>query len=283
MNLDKTEGKSLNFSREPTKSVKTPTRSSHHDKNTLDLTVVVPCLNESESVRDILDSIFLTFASCRWTYEVIVIDDSSDDDTFKEAESWFEEHGIHPNGSIPQGYVLKRDLKRRGYGAAVRYGAAHGLGEFCIFVSADGVDPISQINHMLQIAKQNESSIVQLSRYVKKEDSATIPFDYKFFQFFFRAFVKMIFGKTVTDSTYAFKLFRRAEALALGMTQNRFSLSPEITFKALLAGKRVDFVQGSQGVRTKGESKFRFTKEGPGFIYCLLRAALHKARVSYWF
>lgn len=282
MNVDKSHDDNLQFVRQS--STAEPSSSPRaQNKTKLDLTVVVPCLNESESVREILDSIFSVFSHFRWTYEVIVIDDSSDDDTYQEAESWFEEHGISSNGLPRQGYVLRRDLKRRGYGAAVRYGAAHGLGEYCIFVSADGVDPIGQIDHMLQIANLHESSIVQVTRYVSKEDSTTIPLIYKFFQFFFRAFVRVIFGKTVTDSTYAFKLFRRAEALALGMTQNRFSLSPELTFKALLAGKRVDFVRGSQGVRTKGESKFQFIKEGPGFLYCLTRAALHKARVSYWF
>jgi glycosyltransferase involved in cell wall biosynthesis len=283
MNSNEAHDESMRLARESTKSIDTSSFQRDLYKKNLDLTVVVPCLNESESVREILDSIFSVFSSSSWTYEVIVIDDSSDDDTYQEALSWFKEHRISPNGLPQQGYVLKRDLRRRGYGAAVRYGVAHGLGEFCIFVSADGVDPIGQIDHMLEIAKLNGSSIVQLTRYVNKKDSATIPFNYKFFQFFFRAFVRIIFGKSVTDSTYAFKIFRRAEALALGMTQNRFSLSPELTFKALLAGRRVDFVQGSQGVRTKGESKFHFMKEGPGFIYCLIRAALHKARVIYWF
>jgi hypothetical protein len=133
------------------------------------------------------------------------------------------------------------------------------------------------------LAYENASTVVQCTRYSTPGDAVNIPFSYKFFQFFYRSFVRAIFGRFVSDSTYAFKLFRRAEVLALGMTANRFAISPEITFKALLSRRRVDFIRGSQGQREHGVSKFKFFREGPGFVYCLARAALHKTRLALWF
>jgi dolichol-phosphate mannosyltransferase len=142
---------------------------------------------------------------------------------------------------------------------------------------------VNLLTEMLDVAHNNSASVVQCSRYETKDDSQTIPMSYKFYQFFYRSLVKSIFGEKVNDSTYAFKVFNRADAIALGMTSNRFSISPEITFKAMLSGKRVEFVKGAQGVRKAGLSKFKFMKEGPGFIYCLARAALHKTGIAFWF
>ena len=78
-------------------------------------------------------------------------------------------------------------------------------------------------------------------------------------------------------------MFRRREMLGVGLSQNRFSISPEITFKSILQGGEVAYIPGSQGVRERGVSKFLFRKEGIGFSYCLLRAFLHRTRLAYWF
>jgi dolichol-phosphate mannosyltransferase len=246
-------------------------------KEQIDLTIVVPCLNEAENINGILDDIYICLNGKGITYEIIVVDDQSEDATIDLASTWARKHNDEVLVT-----VIKRPLHRRGYGAVVRYGAAFGKGRYCIFVSADRVDPIQIIPELYE-AMENGATLAQCSRYIKKGDDNTIPFKYKFFQFFFRIGVRIALGQVIPDSTYAFKMFKRCETLGMGISQNRFSISPEITFKAILSNGRIVYLPSAQGIREFGVSKFKFTKEGIGYGYCLIRAFLHRYKLIYWF
>jgi glycosyltransferase involved in cell wall biosynthesis len=243
----------------------------------IDLTIVVPCLNEQENIEPILAALCNTLSKVSFTYEIVVVDDQSDDLTLEVASKFAEK--VRDQTLIR---VVRRPLHRRGYGAVVRYGIAHGMGKYCTMVSADGVDPIHHLPEFYERMVAG-ASLVQCSRYLSPSDAETIPFKYKFYQFFFRLFLRMVMGVAIRDSTYAFKMFNRCEMLAVGMKQNRFSVSPEITLKVLLMGGKVDFVAAGQGIRQRGVSKFKFYKESFGYIYILVRAWLHRTGVAYWF
>ena len=247
------------------------------DGQGVDLTIVIPCLNEQDNITSILDQVRDLVVAQSFTSEIVVVDDQSDDRTIEYAERWAKEWGHKCRITL-----ITRPLRRRGYGAVVRYGVAHGTGRYCIFVSADAVDPIQMIPRMYEKMEQG-CVMVQCSRYLSEGDSSTIPFKYKFFQFFFRRGVRIALGQKIPDSTYAFKMFRRREMTGVGLSQNRFSISPEITFKSILGGGEVAYLSGAQGTRERGVSKFIFRKEGPGFLYCLLRAFLHRHNLIYWF
>jgi len=259
---------------------KDPLVLSESEKGTgpyTDLTIVVPCLNEVENIIGTLDNIYNTLQEHSLTYEIIVVDDISDDETFAVASEWAEQH----RGLVPV-KVITRSLHRRGYGAVVRYGTAYGSGRYCIFVSADNVDPVHLIPQLYN-EMENGAILAQCSRYIRAGDDSTIPFSYKFFQVFFRIGVRIALGHSIPDSTYAFKMFRRRDLLGVGLSSNRFNISPEITFKSILIGGNVSYVPGAQGVRQSGKSKFIFHKEGLGYGYCLIRAFFHRHNLIYWF
>jgi glycosyltransferase involved in cell wall biosynthesis len=243
----------------------------------IDLTIVIPCFNEEENVILILEKVKQLIQYQDFKTEIIVVDDQSVDKTFEVTNNW-----INTNSENLQIKLLSRDLDRRGYGAVVRHGTAFGTGRYCIFVSADAVDPIELIPEMYKEMEQG-SCLIQCSRYLVDTDNHTIPFKYKFFQYFFRKGVVLATGQKILDSTYSFKMFRRSDILALGISQNRFSISPEITFKFLLTGGKITYIAGAQSTRIYGISKFNFLKEGPGYMYCLFRCYLHRLKIIYWF
>jgi len=243
----------------------------------IDLTIVIPCLNEVENIESTLDRVHTALEGQSFKYEVVVVDDLSEDETFAIASKWAQQH----QKEIPI-KVITRSLHRRGYGAVVRYGAAYGTGRYCIFVSADNVDPVHLIPQ-LYAEMEKGAILAQCSRYIRAGDDSTIPFSYKFYQFFFRIGVRIAIGYNIPDSTYAFKMFRRRELLGVGLGSNRFNISPEITFKSILIGGKVSYVPGAQGVRQGGKSKFIFHLEGLGYGYCLIRAFFHRHKLIYWF
>ena len=240
-----------------------------------ELSIIVPCLDESENLSVILPALVQVIRENELDAEIIVLDDASEDDTYAVAQRIMSEY------SDIAWSAHQRYEPRRGYGAIVRFGLAHATGRFCTFVSADAVDPIHLLPVLLEHARAG-AQLVQCSRYLKDEDTKTIPFKYKFFQSIYRFLIRLLLGQNIRDSTYAFKVFDRVYFLALGLASSRFSISPEITFKALLSDAKIVYVSGAQGVRQKGVSKFVFRREGLGFSYVLLRAWLHRFGIL-WF
>lgn len=247
------------------------------DSRPVDLTIVVPCLNESENIETILNEIRTVISGETFATEIVVVDDQSDNTTYEVAREW-----ARKNDTALAVQVITRPLRRRGYGAVVRHGIVYGRGRYCIPVAADGVDPIQLIPRLYEEMEKG-AFVAQCSRYIREGDDRTIPFKYKFCQFFFRLGVRIALAQNIPDSTYAFKMFRRREMLAVSLSQNRFSISPEITFKAILMGGKIVYVPGAQGVRSRGVSKFKFYKEGLGYGYCLARALLHRLGLVLWF
>ena len=247
-------------------------------QHAIDLTIVVPCLNEEENVADILDQIRDLAAPQSFKSEIVIVDDQSDDNTQAIVQKW-----VDANKNIIPARLVVREIHRRGYGAVVRYGAAHGLGRYCIFVSADAVDPISLIPNLYE-EMENGAVLAGCSRYLAAEDSLTIPLKYKFSQFFFRIGVRIALGQYIPDSTYAFKMFRRRESLGIGLTQNRFSVSPEITFKSILSGGKITYIPGAQGVRARGVSgNLSFTKKVSASVIAYYGRFFTVTKIAFWF
>jgi glycosyltransferase involved in cell wall biosynthesis len=240
------------------------------------LSIIVPCLNEEGDICNLLDTLVRTLARSEVHYEIVVIDDQSTDSTFTLVSAWKADN---PNVTIRLHY---KEMCRRGYGAVIKYGLAYSDGDFVVFVSADLVDPINLIPKMYA-ALLGPIDLVQVSRYLDPSDNITIPFIYKFYQFFYRVGAKIALGRSVRDSTYAFKMFKRRKIMAMGLSSNRFSISPEIYFKSTLANLKISIIPGSQGIRINGVSKFSFTKESLGFGLCLVRAWLHRKGYVFWF
>jgi polyisoprenyl-phosphate glycosyltransferase len=240
------------------------------------LSIIVPCLDEEDNVQITLAMIGdVLRASNVKSFEILVLDDASTDQTFHRAVEFGQQH---PDLHIR---TFRRRQPRRGYGAIVRHGIANARGTFCVPVSGDGVDPVELIPEMLDKALAG-ADLVQCSRYHRNEDAATIPWSYKTLQTGWRTCIRLVTGQKFPDSTYAFKVFRRVDAVSHGITSNGFSIGPEIFFKTYVGEGRIDYVYSQQGTRRHGKSKFFFRREFFGFSYVLLRVTLHRMGVL-WF
>lgn len=241
-----------------------------------ELTIIVPCLDEEDNVPITLDHLkqVLNDAGVR-SFEILVLDDASTDETFARSVAYAAN-----NPELNVG-AYRRPEPRRGYGAIVRHGVAYGRGKFCVAVSGDGVDPVELIPSMLEKAREG-ADLVQCSRYHDPAHASTIPWSYKFLQRCWRLCIRLGTGQQFPDSTYAFKMFRRSDALSRGITSNGFSIGAELFFKTYLANGRITYVLSPQGTRRHGQSKFFFRREFFGFSYVLLRVVLHRTGIL-WF
>ncbi len=232
-----------------------------------DLSLIIPALNEEQNLRSLVEKLETMLDENHLTAEILIVDDCSDDYTFKEA--------LQLEKECARVKALHKGLPR-GIGGGIGYGIKHAQGMMGVVVMGDGVDPIETIPDFKRKILDEGHHLVLLSRYMAPEDSNTIPLAYKICHWGFRFCSRALLGIALKDMTYAYRAFDLSYVKNLNLESRGFEISPEITLKTFLFGGRICEIKGSQGRRIKGESKFTFTQSGPGYMRILLKAFIYR-------
>ena len=90
--------------------------------NRAKISVIIPAFNEAEGIKGVLDKMIR--AEFHTTYEIIVVDDGSTDET----------------ASVVKAYPVRliRHSVNKGYGASLKTGIRNASGEFVIMMDSDG-------------------------------------------------------------------------------------------------------------------------------------------------
>ena len=102
----------------------------------MQLSIVIPVLNEARTIREVLEAVLAT----HYDKEVLVVDDGSTDETPHILEEFRASHGV----------IVLRHPSRRGKGAALRTGFAAARGDVVIVQDADGEYHPDDYVHMLR-------------------------------------------------------------------------------------------------------------------------------------
>lgn len=146
------------------KSPSTPQAlTSIHDHSTVDLTVVVPAFNEKDRLPIMMEETVthLESLSPKRSYEILVVDDGSSDDTSHVA--------LKLGAKYPKSDIRVVTLEKNiGKGGAVRHGMLYGGGERLLMVDADGASKFSDLEKlwktMDEIAPNKKPGVVVGSR-----------------------------------------------------------------------------------------------------------------------
>jgi dolichol-phosphate mannosyltransferase len=241
----------------------------------LELSVIIPTQNDVSALDGCLSSLQAEMIHSGISFEVLVVDDASSDGTVDRA---VELSGSHPDLHLR---VLQRSQVHPGFGAMVRYAAAHASGRYCVLVSPDGSDPVELIPKMVVQLREGKQLVI-CSRYGEAGQGTTVGGRYRLYQRIYRAAIKSGLGSEITDSTNGFRAFDRRFYQAIGLTSNRFGVCPEMTFKALLAGGEIGYLPGQPLPKVGGAEKFKLPHEIFGYGVVLARATLHRAGIR-WF
>ncbi len=216
------------------------------------LSVIVPCYNEEENIRDFYEELLKNndfFLQKDLEVEILYIDDGSKDKTVEEIKKLREEdERVH--------YVsFSRNFGKE---AAIYAGLQKAKGDFLVMMDADLQDPPSLLPEMYGYIEQGYDSVA--TRRVTRKGEPPIR------SFFARAFYKLInrISKTeIVDGARDYRLMTRQVADAiLSMTEyNRFT-------KGIYGwvGYETKWLEFENIERKKGETKWSFWKL---FLYSL--------------
>jgi len=140
----------------PNLSLLAPDRKVHHEEEKMarepqqgdiDVTLFVPCYNEEENITATLETIAAAFQRVNRRYEVIVIDDASEDCSVEKVRKF---HSTHPE--MPVRLVV--NPTNRGLASNFQEAARIGCGRFIRIVCGDNVEPVETQTAILQCLDQ---------------------------------------------------------------------------------------------------------------------------------
>jgi len=216
----------------------------------VDISLVIPCFNEEESIRNIYNEISKEMASLNKTFEVIFVDDGSQDNTLNVLRNL-----ANQNASVH--YVsFSRNFGKE---AALLAGLQTAKGDYIVTMDADGQDPPSLIPSMLDAVASGEYDCAGTRRINRKGEPAIR----SFFAKCFYSIMNKLSDIEVPQSARDFRLMNRKykDALLELQEKNRFSkgIFPWIGFK-------IKWFEYSNIERIKGRTKWSFWKL---FLYSL--------------
>lgn len=195
------------------------------------LSVIIPAYNEENRLRQALPPVRDYLQGQDFSWEVIVVDDGSSDNTSKVLEE------IFPRG---EARVL-RNPGNRGKGYSVRQGVFAARGEILLFSDADFSTPIEEFGNLHSYLRDNFD--IAIGSRALKESKLVVhqPWLRERIGRMFILFVRMIALKGFHDTQCGFKCFRRDAALKVfsKATVDGFSFDVELLLIAQRRGLRI--------------------------------------------
>jgi dolichol-phosphate mannosyltransferase len=212
----------------------------------MDISVVLPTVNECDNVRALLPRFKSLFARENLSYEVLVIDGNSTDGTREVAESL----GARV---LPE--------RRRGYAGALTTGLAEAKGDYILTLDADMSHEPEFVPRMWRARSRGD--IVVASRYVRGGVTYTGFFRKKLSDFLNFA-LRRALSIPVGDVSSGFRLYRRevAQDGLENLDSQNFEIQEEILVKAYAKGFNVTEVPFVYFPRGAGRSHARVLKFG---------------------
>jgi len=218
----------------------------------LDLSIILPAYNEESVIVQVINEIQSVLQTkFQGSYEILVIDDGSDDQTIEYAEKAGARVVSHPHNI--------------GNGAAVKTGIRESLGKILVMMDADGQHSPDDIPRMLKeierydmvVGARTSSSDTDLHRDIGNK--------------IYNALATYVSDRKIEDLTSGFRAIKRDIARKfVYLLPNTFSYPSTITLAVLRSGGSLTYIP----IKTKrriGKSKIRLIKDGLRFLVIILR------------
>ena len=226
------------------------------------LSLVIPARNEASQIadtvtglRDHLDEKGIS------DLEILLVDDGSTDETAAIAESL---------AADDRRVLLLQNLRRHGFGRAVRFGLDRFTGDAVIVTMADASDSPEDVAAYYEVLRDRAECAFG-SRFVKGGRRSGYPRFKLGINRLANSLIRVMFGLGYNDMTNAFKGYRRCVIDGCKpFVSPHFNLTIELPLKAVTRGFTYEVVPVSWRNREVGTSSLLLKEQGSRYLYVLL-------------
>jgi glycosyltransferase involved in cell wall biosynthesis len=214
-----------------------------------EVSVIVPLLNEEESLRELFTLIQETMQRMKKSYEIIFVDDGSSDKSFEVLSAL---HNEYPN-------IIKAIRFRRNFGksAALSAGFKEAQGEYIITMDADLQDDPNEIPSLIETLGDSYDLVSGWKK--KRQDSAIFTFP----SHIANSITSRLTGLQIHDLNCGLKVYRNIVAKELKLYGDLYRYIPILAHQA---GFRVGEKIVRHHPRKYGRSKYTVGKFYRGFL-----------------
>ncbi len=218
--------------------------------------VVIPALNEAESLRTLLPRV--PERLCGRSVGVLVVSDGSDDDTVDTVRQ--------------HGYPCIENLINIGQGTALRLGfelARKNNSEVTVCMDADGQHDPAEIKHLVRPILEDEADLTSGSR--RRGEDRTGSITRRAGGTFFDLLLSVLLMRRITDCSTGFRAFRTELIRHLDFSEPQF-FEPQFLIQMLRQDVRYKEVPVTVHPRRVGRSRMPFDlRYGAKYLSVILR------------
>src|SRR6195256_6579876 len=183
----------------------------------VEVSVVIPCLNEANSLAYCVDKAMKAFEAAGLSGEVVVADNGSTDGSIQIAE----EHGAQ---------VIR--VAERGYGAALRAGIAGARGPFIIMGDADDSYDFTDVPRFVEKLREG-NDVVMGNRFLGGIKPGAMPWHHRYIgNPGLTALLNLLFHARIGDSHCGMRGFTRAVYDRMNLRSTGMEFASEFVIKA---------------------------------------------------
>lgn len=230
------------------------------------ISIIIPLFNERDNVlqypADLFPVIEKIAGECHETFEYVMVDDGSRDDTFLQLESV---------AAGRQDVIVLRHTANSGMGTAIMTGIARAHGSLVITMDSDLTFRPQDVQKLVAAYRKTGADCVSGSPYLEpglmEEVSPFRLFLSRSINFLYR----LLLRGNISCVSPIFRLYKKEIFSQITVTSRNFEINAEIIAKLLIAKKKVVEVPVPLRRRRHGSSKINIRKEATNYLVLLYR------------
>jgi glycosyltransferase involved in cell wall biosynthesis len=217
------------------------------------ISVIIPARNEAQGIGPVIGRVRKALNETGRQYEIIVVDDGSEDETAERAHEAGATVLCHP-------YNI-------GNGAAIKTGIRHAKGNALVMLDADGQHPPEEIPALLKMLRKYH--MVVGARSPDSESS----FHRNLANRIYNRFASYVCGRPIYDLTSGFRAIRAGVAKEfVPLLPNTFSYPSTITLATVRSGYSLAYYPIKSPKRAPGtKSKIKILDDGLRFFLIIFK------------
>jgi len=222
------------------------------------LSVIIPCYNEENTLKGILDKISnQNFIE----KEIIVIDDFSTDNSRKILANYQQDQ---------ENVKIIYNLQNRGKGYSIRQGLKLATGDIILIQDADLEYSPDDYKNLIKPILDGNADVVFGSRFIGSQETRVLYFWHTLGNKFLTLLSNMLTNLNLTDMECCYKVFKKNVIKDIPLKENRFGFEPEITDKISKKNLRIYEIGVKYFGRKYEDGKKITWKDGFAAIFCII-------------